>query len=359
MDRAASGPTGTDDAGGGRRGLRATPSDVLLGAVRRAYGLGDGPDLVDLGGSSNLNLLAGAGDERAVVRVYRPHVTVDRLRAMQRVRHALARGGVPCAPRVPTRDGQAWLAVADRLVEVERYVAWDAVMDTWERLETGLPMLGRLHTVLRDLEVGTAGRTPRFANHLDATDVLDRTRAGVRRIRAWHPSRSETALADDADALAGAVDRAERPFIPRLPRQLVHGDFWDNNVLFRSGQVVCVTDFDFMSVRPRTDDLALTLYFACMRFFEDPVSDGQLRRLGRLLAAYDAGSANPLSATERAALPLAIARQPLWSIGGWVAALDDEAVARRHAAGMAASVRWARRLLDEVGRWQAALSGRL
>jgi homoserine kinase type II len=258
---------------------------------------------------------------------------------------------------VPTRDGRPWLAVSDRLVEVERFVAWDAVMNTWERLETGQLVLGRLHTVLRDLAVGAAGRVPRFANHLDATEVLDRTHAGVRRIRAWHPSPSEVALADDAEALAWAVARAERPFIPRLPRQLVHGDFWDNNVLFRGGQVVCVTDFDFMGVRPRTDDLALTLYFTCMQFFEDPVSDARLGRLGRLLDAYDAGSAIPLSATERAALPLALARQPLWSIGGWVAALDDETAARQHAAGTTASVRWAQRLLHEVGRWHAALSG--
>lgn len=359
MEGAADDSIGADNAGGGRRGLRATPSDALLAAVRRAYGIGDGPDPVDLGGSSNLNLLVGTGDHRFVVRVYRPHVTASRLRAMQVVRRTLAWAGVPCAPPVPTRDGRPWVTVADRLLEVERFVAWDAVMDTWERLEAGLLVLGRLHTVLRDLKVGAAGRVPRFANHLEATEVLDRTRAGVRRIRAWQPSIGEVALAADAEALARGVARAEGPFIPRLPPQPVHGDFWDNNVLFRSGHVVCVTDFDFMGARPRIDDLALTLYFACMQSFEDPVSDEQLRRLGRLLDAYDAGSAIPLSATERAALPVALARQPLWSIGGWVAALDDETAARRHAAGTAASVRWARRLLDEIGRWQAALSGQL
>jgi homoserine kinase type II len=348
-----------DNAGGGQRGLRATPSDALLAAVCRAYGIGESPDPVDLGGSANLNLLVGVGDDRYVVRVYRPHVTMDRLRAMQVVRHALARAGVPCVPPMPTRDGRSWLVFADRLVEVERFVAWDTVMDTWERLETGMVMLGRLHSILRDLEAGTTGLLPRFANHLDATDVLDRTRAGVRRIRAWHPAPSEIALADDAEALALAVVRAERHFIPRLPRQLVHGDFWDNNVLFRGDRIVCITDFDFMGVRPRTDDLALTLYFACIQVFEDPVSDEQLRRLGRLLDAYDAGSATRLSTTERTALPLALARQPLWSIGGWVAALDDEAAARRHAAATAASVRWARQLLDEVDRWHAALSGRV
>jgi Ser/Thr protein kinase RdoA (MazF antagonist) len=358
MDRAADNSIGTDNAGDGRRGLRATPSDALLDAIRRAYSISGGLDPVDLGGSSNLNLLIGAGDDRFVVRVYRPHVTADRVRAMQVVRRSLVRSGVPCALPVPAWDGRSWLVLADRLVEVERFVAWDAVMDTWERLETGLLVLGRLHSVLRDLQVGPAGRLPLFANHLYATEALVRTQAGVRRIRAWHPSARSTALADDAESLACAVAHAERPFIPLLPSQLVHGDFWDNNVLFRSDHVVCVTDFDFMGARPRTDDLALTLYFACMQFFEDPISAEQLRRLGTLLDAYDAGALVPLSATERAALPAAIARQPLWSIGGWVAALDDEIAARRHAADTAAAIRWARRLLDDLDRWQAAFSGR-
>ena len=43
----------------------------------------------------------------------------------------------------------------------------------------------------------------------------------------------------------------------RADRQLVHGDFWDDNGLFREGRIVLVTDLDFMGVRPRVDDLAL------------------------------------------------------------------------------------------------------
>jgi hypothetical protein len=41
---------------------------------------------------------------------------------------------------------------------------------------------------------------------------------------------------------------------------------------------------------------------------------------------------------ERAALPLAIARQPLWAIGGWLATLDGEKTARDLAAVMSADV---------------------
>jgi Ser/Thr protein kinase RdoA (MazF antagonist) len=345
-----------DNAGGGLRGLRPTPSQALLATVRRAYGIDDWDDLIDIGGSSSLNLCVGSGAERWVVRVYRKSMSDERLGAVHAVRRALAAAGLPCAEPVATRDGQSWLVFEGHLVEVERYVEHDAVMDTWERLAIGLPVLGRIHTVLRDLVAGDAGREALFANHIAAADVLDYTARGTRRIRAWGPTTREMQLAADADELARLVAYGEGPLLGQLPPQLVHGDFWDNNVLFRDGRVVAVVDFDFMGARPRIDDLALTLYFTCLAFYEEAVSDGQLRQLRRLLDAYDMGTDIPLTSSERAALPLAIARQPLWSIGGWVASLDDEATARRHAAGTSAEVVWALRLIREMGRWQDALA---
>jgi hypothetical protein len=98
------------------------------------------------------------------------------------------------------------------------------------------------------------------------------------------------------------------------------------------------------------------LYFTCMEFFEEPVSHEQLGRVRRLIDVYEAGSDTPLRTTERAALPLAIARQPLWSIGGWVASLDDEAAARQHAASVGSAVTWALSLVRDLHRWRAALA---
>jgi hypothetical protein len=64
-----------DDADGGFRGLRARPEPGLLRALREQWGLGRLARVVDLGGSSSLNLLVGDSDRRWVVRVHRPHVT--------------------------------------------------------------------------------------------------------------------------------------------------------------------------------------------------------------------------------------------------------------------------------------------
>lgn len=347
-----------DDAAGGRRGLRARPSPKLCAAVRTQYGMDVSSGDADLGGSSSLNLLAVSSEEgRCVVRVYRPYVTAARVAAIQRVRRVLNAGGVPCSETVATREGKPWLLFGGRIIEAERYVARDAVMNSWERIEAGLPLLGRIHSLLQTVMVGEDAKKPVFANYVAPQNALDATLRGSRRIRAWNPTPQEARLADAAEELAHQVSAAEKNVVSGLPQQLVQGDYWDNNVFFREGRVVLVTDFDFMGERARIDDLALTLYFTNAAFSsEEPSPDARLGRLGRLVNAYDSGLDSPLSRRERAALPLAIARQPLWSVGGWIALLDDEARARRHANGMGTEVEWALNVVRDLDRWQAAFA---
>jgi len=349
---------GMDNAANGLRGVRATPSARLLELLRERYGLAGAGETRDLGGSSSLNLLITSGSGRYVARVYRPHVSEPRLKAMQRVRRELTRGGVPCAEVVPTRDGEMWAKIDDRLVEVEPFVERDGDMDSWERLELGLPWLGRIHSLLRGVETSPEGRIPLFANHIEPSDTLESTLRGTGRVRGWGPSPGELRLIEAAEELAQRVADAEREIVASLPRQLVHGDFWDNNVFFRGGRVVLVTDLDFMGERARIDDLALTLYYTNSTFSEDPVSDDRIARLRRLVDAYDRGLDDPLSPIERAALPLALARQPLWWVGRWLALLDDEEQARRGLAAMSWDIEWALQIIRHAGRWQAAFAER-
>jgi homoserine kinase type II len=327
-----------------------------LELLRERYGLDANDEARDLGGSSNLNLLIASGSSRCVARVYRPYVSAARLGAIQCVRRALADGGVPCASLVPTCEGEPWTVIDGRLVEVEAFVGGDEQMDSWERLELGLPWLGRIHSLLREVPVGAEGRTPLFANHIEPFDVLSWVQRAARRVRAWNPSAGELRLIDAAEELAQRVVDAERDVVPLLPRQLVHGDFWDNNVFFREGRVVLVTDFDFMGERARIDDLALTLYYTNSTFSDDPLSEERIARLHRLVDAYHRGLDDPLTHIERKALPLALVRQPLWWIGRWLALLDDEELARRGLAEMERDVEWALQIAREPGRWQAAFA---
>jgi homoserine kinase type II len=345
-----------DDADDGRRGLRARPGPGLLQAVRDHWGLSWFAEAVDLGGSSSLNLLAVDAHRRYVVRVHRPHLTPERLGAIHQARRALLAGGVPCAPLVPSLQGEPWANFEGRLVEVEAYVDHDAVMDSWQRLEVGMALLAQSHNLLRHLEVGEEARRPRFANHLEPADVASSVRRGTERIRGWQPTPAERRLAAAAEELGELVTQAENGLVSQLPRQLVHGDFWDDNVLFRHGRPVLLADFDFMGERARIDDLALTLHCARSDLSAEGGPAEDRARLRRLVASYDAHLDLRLSAAERAALPLAMARQPLSSIGGWVARLDDEAAARRHAASVAPELAAALQIMTELGPWQDAFA---
>ena len=120
-----------DNAGGGARGLRAVPSQELLDVVRAAYRIDFRSEPVDLGGSSNLNLLLGGASCQWVLRVYRPYVTTERLKAIQTVRQALTLAGIPAGSHIATQDGQPWMSLDGRLIELERYVTHDADMNTW------------------------------------------------------------------------------------------------------------------------------------------------------------------------------------------------------------------------------------
>lgn len=344
-----------DDAAGGRRGTRATVSADLEEFLRAHWGVRPASAAPDLGGSVNLNLLVTDGRALQVARVYRPFVTGQRVAALQAVRRHLASHGVPCAEPIPARGDRGWETYEGRAVEVEPYVAAPAVMHTLSRVRAGLPVLGRIHALLHAFPSGPATAAPRFANYVAATGLAEAVAAGTRRIRAWQPSAPEARLADLADQLAATLARREQRDPAPLRRQLVHGDFWDNNVRFRHRQVALVTDFDFLGQRPRTDDLALTLYYTSVDITDitrDPT------QLTELVGAYEAGLGTRLTQHERAVIPLAMARQPLWSIAVWVALLDNQATARRHLAATAPELTWAMQLTGRVAQVQDALTNR-
>jgi len=72
-------------------------------------------------------------------------------------------------------------------------------------------------------------------------------------------------MASQAERLAELVAAGEAGLVAGLPRQLVHGDFWDDNVFFQGETLVFAADFAFMAERARIDDLALTLYYTDTR----------------------------------------------------------------------------------------------
>lgn len=334
---------------------RLTGTDALAAEISAAYGLDRPHRWSDLGGSWTTNLRLDFHDrEPLVARIHRAYSATDRLLAVQAARAAVAAAGLPAVRPLRAADGSSYVRLGNgRLAEVEPFVAWNERMNTAPRLEAGFGVFGRLHDALRNATIPAAGRTTIAANHLHSELAVVASRRGATRVQGWHDG-ALSRLADEVVRHLEVVDRAERPLLPGQVRQVVHGDFWDNNIVFRDGELAAVLDFDFMAARPRIDDLALTVYFFLLEPGKALPTAADRAQVRRLVDAYDAGTTKPLSAEERAMLPLAIARQPAWSLGHWVNVLDEHD-ARQHFGQVGAEFPVARAVLAELPAWQDAL----
>jgi Ser/Thr protein kinase RdoA (MazF antagonist) len=334
--------------------VRPMKSLELIDTIVRAYELTPNSDPIDLGGSSNLNLQFPGPDGGHVARIYRAWVTPLRLEGIQSVRATLRAAGLPFTQTRLSADGRTFIHFADWLVEVEPFVDGQD-MTTWAELLNGMRMLGAIHTTLSGIAAPPGARRAPAANHIDAADVFQTTMRACSAIRAFASSPDEERIARVSEELANALLCAGDETNRELPRQLVHGDFWDNNVKFRDGSLVAVLDLDFMEEGARIDDLALVLYYAnsgsTLADLRSPVE--RMQALRELVDAYDSGLECHLSEEERAALPLVLARTPL-KYARHVLLRTDAADQRAVALAEAPDLEWALSIVKFPGRWQAA-----
>lgn len=266
-----------------------TLSNELLQFVERRYGL-QVQKAVQLGGSWNLNVSV----DNYVVRVYGPWVEFERLQEVQRVRQQLKRKGMPIPALKLACDGASICTFKDCCVEVEQFID-GTPMETWPQLLAGFHTLGQLHNCMVKINLEVP---PPVANHLPEELALPATADVLAVIRAWPLTEAEQQYADAVEELVYLLP------ILHLPVQLVHGDFKDNNLVFREDKLVAVLDFDFMGIRPRIDDLALPLHTLLAHGIA-------LSKVRELLEQYEVGNGTSLSDQERRALPYAMARMAL------------------------------------------------
>jgi len=350
-----------DNAGGGLRGDRAELTKELTELLSDEYGFTKSAKYIDLEGSSSLNLYVESNQIRYIVRIYRPYVTANRLDDIIRIRKKLNESGVPFSKTYQNIKGQNYTEWNGRLVEVEYFVENDGIMDTLEKLQSALPIFGRMTSVLSGIEnISADSKNPLFANHIHFERIAEMTEKGCARILAWNPTEHEREIAYMSIMLGEKVMRAGEKIFAGLPRQLAHGDFWDNNVLFNGDRIVLVTDLDFMGERRRIEDIALTLYFIHISqgyCASEAMSSERAVELKQLLDLYESGLDNRLTEIEKTALPMTMALQALWGIGGWVALLDDENAARNHALGMMWELERCSYIMDNLSEWQNIFNG--
>jgi Ser/Thr protein kinase RdoA (MazF antagonist) len=327
----------------------------LVAEIAELFALGQVTSWRDLGGSRSTNLFLGTAERgMVVVRVHRRSTSKERVAAEQAARRALARAGVPAVVPLADRTGATVRRVGSgQLVELERYVPSTATMNTPELLRLGFAQLARVHDGLRSAALPLEAHHVRAANHLGTNEAVEATRRGAERIRQW----SDRDLGRFADAVVLHVTEvvaAEQDYQGEQLVQVVHGDFWDDNVLFRGNRVAAVLDFGFMAEHARVDDLALPFWFHLLERGRQMPTTENVALLAHLVRTYDQAAESPLSEAERASLPLAIARQPAWSVGGWILRLG-EADAVRHAHDAAAELPVALSVMRHLEAWQRAL----
>ena len=343
--------------------FRARPTDALYAAVAEHYDLVPVGPVTDLGGG-HLNLhIPDPPGPGWVLRVYARWVSPERVAFVQKLRTCLRSAGIPVPSGRLTLEGAGFIEMAGRVAEVDEYVA-GLPMDR-QRLTTGMAMLGRVHNALDGL-VDLRGPEADYPNHIAAAQALslaERTRALV---AAWpEPTKEEARICQDMVGLAERLHRLEADFGASWHSQHVHGDFWDNNVLFdASGHITAVLDLDFAGWRPRTDDVALVLYYATATPGRDRVSADHLHWLKACVDAYDSALDAPLSHEERISIPLATARTVLFMTrnilglehnpsGYGAPALPAQ---RAMLAGMAEELVWCRDLVEHAGQVQEIFS---
>ena len=325
----------------------------LLDDVVAAYGVGWSDEPADLGGGSSLNV----GLDDYVIRVHRRWITEARLDAIQTVRLAVRASGLPFLEPLTTTAGARWIRWRGHLVEVEPRVVGED-MNTWDQLTDGMKLLGRIHSELANVRVPGAARDAPATNQIAVAEARTHARAARAAVATWpDATASEIDFARATEDHADRIDTAWRPYEGRLRRQLVHGDFWHNNVLFDEGHVVAVLDLDFMAERDRIDDIALVLYYAtCGSTLAPDLTGGQRRRrLRELIDAYDSHADPSLSAIERRALPIAMSRIML-KYTRHLIQQADVAGQREVLASEFAELDWSARIIDELAEWQAGFA---
>ena len=139
--------------------------------------------------------------------------------------------------------------------------------------------------------------------HLAGADFTQR-RQNALSVAGWRPLYAQTAARGDRlqPGLCAAIEREladlERDWPRDLPQGVIHADLFPDNVFFLGDKLSGLIDFYFACTDTLAYDVAICLNAWC---FEADHSYNVTK--GRaLLAAY--GAARPLSAAERAALPL-------------------------------------------------------
>jgi homoserine kinase type II len=196
----------------------------------------------------------------------------------------LRRAGFPCPQPLADRKGRHYRDVGGKCVSLYRWIEGRIVAVerlAAERLEQAGRLLAELHTVGKQYKKGIENRF--------SYDRVAEIYAGVRDRLPAYFKRIVRTLDDEVDYLRHYLDT-------KLPRGIIHGDLFHDNLVFKGDKLVAMLDFEAAARGRYVFDLATAVNALC--FVREQYD---LKRFEALVAGYE--SLRPLSLAEWDAFP--------------------------------------------------------
>jgi homoserine kinase type II len=196
----------------------------------------------------------------------------------------LRKAGFPCPQPVADRKGRYYRELGGKCVSLYRYIDGRIVpverMGV-DRLEQVGRLLAELHTIGRQYKKGIENRF--------SYDRIAALYAGVRHRLPAYFKRIVRTLDDEIDYLRHYLDT-------KLPRGIIHGDLFHDNLVFKGDKLVGMLDFEAAARGRYVFDLGTAVNALC--FVHEHYD---LKRFEGLMAGYEA--LRPLSLAEWDAFP--------------------------------------------------------
>jgi len=285
--------------------LAAFLEDFDIGSMVAFRGIAEGVE------NSNFSLRTTGGD--FILTLYEKRVNPAELPWFLGLMEHLARRGIVCPQPVHGRDGEALRQLCGRYAAVTTFLpgVWPRKVRPEHCGPVGaalaaLHLAGADYAPTRKNALGPAGWAPLMARCIEGADDVQ---AGLSR------------------DLPAALERILANWPKDLPVGHIHADLFQDNVFFLDGRLSGLIDFYFAATDILVYDLAICLNAWC---FEQDLSFN-VTKARAMLSAYEA--ARPLSAAERAALPVlsqgAAIRFALTRLYDWINTPADAMVTRK------------------------------
>ncbi len=224
------------------------------------------------------------------------------IRAQHQLIRLLRQSGFPAPTIVPTVNAETFLVLDNDWYEVQEYIEGTAYdHEQPAHLQEAALTLGRYHTLVR-------GFAPRALHHPDqgvGPEFVSRSVADLStawQLPADRNGAEVTRQLEVETALLAASFSSHGP----LYHLVIHGDYYADNLIFKSDRIVGVVDYDKACWQPRIRELAEALvYFSSPRpdHMRHIVYSGHLRWEPFSLFLHGYAETGTLSTEEICALP--------------------------------------------------------